>query len=88
MPVERQLPAEDLLLEVRDLHVHFPLDEGTVKAVAGVDFDVYRNRTLCVVGESGCGKSVSAQSILQLVDRPGESSKARFGSIGTTRTGV
>ncbi len=72
MPAERQPPsADDLLLEVRDLHVHFPLDEGTVKAVAGVDFDVYRNRTLCVVGESGCGKSVSAQSILQLVDRPG-----------------
>ncbi len=64
-------PTPDLLLQVRDLRVHFPLNEGVVKAVAGVDFDVYRNRTLCIVGESGCGKSVSAQSILQLVDAPG-----------------
>lgn len=62
----------DLLLQVRDLRVHFPMEEGIVKAVDGVDFDVYQNRTLCIVGESGCGKSVSAQSILQLVDAPGQ----------------
>lgn len=65
-------PADtDLLLQVRGLRVHFPLEEGVVKAVDGVDFEVYQNRILCVVGESGCGKSVSAQSILQLVDKPG-----------------
>ncbi len=63
--------SADLLLQVRGLRVHFPLEEGIVKAVDGVDFDVYQNRTLCIVGESGCGKSVSAQSILQLVDAPG-----------------
>ncbi len=63
--------SPDLLLQVRGLRVHFPLEEGIVKAVDGVDFDVYQNRTLCIVGESGCGKSVSAQSILQLVDSPG-----------------
>src|SRR5919199_4449574 len=59
------------LLEVRDLKTYFFLDEGTVKAVDGASLTVQRGRTLCVVGESGCGKSVMARSILQIVDRPG-----------------
>src|SRR5918997_3171864 len=63
--------ANDTLLEVRGLKTHFFLDEGVVKAVDGVDLKVRRGETLCVVGESGCGKSVTARSILQLVDRPG-----------------
>ncbi len=62
---------DSLLLEVEGLKTHFFLDEGTVKAVDGIDFNLYRNRTLCVVGESGCGKSVTARSILQVVDEPG-----------------
>jgi peptide/nickel transport system ATP-binding protein len=61
----------DLLLEVRDLRTHFPLDEGTVRAVDGVSYNLYRGRTLGVVGESGCGKSVTAQSILRIVPKPG-----------------
>ncbi|MEM7132725.1 MAG: ABC transporter ATP-binding protein [Chloroflexota bacterium] len=61
----------DLLIELKGLKTHFFLDEGIVKAVDGVDFDIYRNRTLCVVGESGCGKSVTARSIMQIVDPPG-----------------
>ncbi len=65
------LPEPELLLQVQDLRVHFPLEEGVVKAVDGVDFEVYRERTLCIVGESGCGKSVTAQSILQVIDAPG-----------------
>ncbi len=64
-------PERELLLQVQDLRVHFPLEEGVVKAVDGVDFEVYRELTLCIVGESGCGKSVTAQSILQVVDAPG-----------------
>ncbi len=60
-----------LLLEVRDLRVHFPLDEGTVRAVEGVSYFLHRGRTLGVVGESGCGKTVTAQSILRIVPRPG-----------------
>lgn len=60
-----------VLIEVKNLKTHFFLDEGTVQAVNGVDFEIYQNRTLCVVGESGCGKSVTARSILQIVDRPG-----------------
>ena len=59
------------LLEVKGLKTHFFLDEGTVRAVDGVDFTIERNKTLCIVGESGCGKSVTARSIMQIVDPPG-----------------
>ncbi len=61
----------DMLLEVKNLKTHFFLDEGTVKAVDGVDFTVKRRTTIGIVGESGCGKSVTAFSILKLVTRPG-----------------
>src|SRR5215207_2851988 len=64
-------PRSDLLLEVRDLRVQFPLDEGTVRAVDGVSYTLRRGRTLGVVGESGCGKTVTAQSVLRIVPRPG-----------------
>jgi len=57
------MDASRLLLEVRDLSVHFPLDEGTVRAVDGLSYTLARGRTLGVVGESGCGKTVTAQSI-------------------------
>jgi oligopeptide/dipeptide ABC transporter ATP-binding protein len=63
--------ARDTLLSVRNLHTHFPGDEGTVKAVDGVSFDLRPGATLGIVGESGCGKSVTARSILGIVDRPG-----------------
>ena len=63
-------PAKPLL-SVRDLRPTSAQDEGTVKAVDGVSFDLYRGRTLGIVGESGCGKSVTARSILRIVDRPG-----------------
>ncbi len=59
------------LLKVSDLRTHFFTDEGVVKSVDGVDFAVEQGRTLCVLGESGCGKSVTARSILRIVDRPG-----------------
>jgi peptide/nickel transport system ATP-binding protein len=59
------------LLSVRNLKTYFAQDEGTVRAVDGVSLDVYPGRTLGVVGESGCGKSVTARSILRIVDRPG-----------------
>jgi len=64
------LPRETLL-SVRNLKTHFPQDEGMVKAVDGVSFDLYPGGTLGIVGESGCGKSVTARSILGIVDRPG-----------------
>ncbi len=59
------------ILSVRDLRTQFFGPEGVVRAVDGVDFDVFEGRTLGVVGESGCGKSVTARSILRIVDRPG-----------------
>ncbi|TDO56115.1 peptide/nickel transport system ATP-binding protein [Kribbella sp. VKM Ac-2571] len=58
------------LLEVRELRTHFELGDGVVKAVDGVSLSVPRGRTLAVVGESGCGKSVTARSILRLVEKP------------------
>ena len=60
------------LLSVRNLSAHFPLDEGTVVAVDGASFDLYPSQTLGIVGESGCGKSVTARSILGILDKPGE----------------
>jgi len=62
---------ESPILSVRDLKTYFFLDEGTVKAVDGASFDVFPGRTLGIVGESGCGKSVTARSILRIVERPG-----------------
>src|SRR3989442_5638848 len=59
------------LLSVRDLKTYFQQDEGTVKAVDGVSFNLYAGRTLGIGGESGCGKSITARSILRIVDRPG-----------------
>ena len=59
------------ILSVRNLKTNFFMDEGTVRAVAGASFDVYDGQTLGVVGESGCGKTVAALSILRIVPRPG-----------------
>jgi oligopeptide/dipeptide ABC transporter ATP-binding protein len=59
------------ILSVRDLKTYFLAEEGTVKAVDGASFDLHSGRTLGIVGESGCGKSVTARSILRIVERPG-----------------
>ncbi|MGD6748328.1 ABC transporter ATP-binding protein [Streptomyces sp. BH106] len=61
----------DTLLEIEDLHTGFELDDGVVRAVDGVDLTIRRGEVLAVVGESGCGKSVMARSVLRLVDKPG-----------------
>ena len=58
------------ILEIDDLHTYFFTDQGVVKAVNGVSFDVPRNATVGVVGESGCGKSVTSMSIMQLLQGP------------------
>lgn len=63
--------TSDNLLEVKNLQTHFFTDEGVVKAVDGVSLSIPRGKTLCVVGESGCGKSITARSILNVVDPPG-----------------
>jgi len=59
------------ILSVRQLRTYFFQDEGTVQAVEDASFDVYKSRTLGIVGESGCGKTVTAKSILQIVEAPG-----------------
>ncbi|MEJ2170317.1 MAG: ABC transporter ATP-binding protein [Desulfobacterales bacterium] len=58
------------ILEVQDLRVHFHTLEGTVKAVNGVDFTLSKGETLGLVGESGCGKSVTALTVLRLIPSP------------------
>ena len=63
---------EDTLLSVRDLQTHFFSREGVVKAVDGVSFDVKRGEILGIAGESGCGKSVTSQSIMQILPRNGK----------------
>jgi oligopeptide/dipeptide ABC transporter ATP-binding protein len=60
------------LLEVSDLRTYFHTEEGELRAVDGVSFKVARGRTLALVGESGCGKSVTAQSVLRLIHPPGQ----------------
>ena len=58
------------LLDIQGLKVHFKTDDGMVRAVDGVDIAVDRGETVSVVGESGCGKTVTAKTILKLIDMP------------------
>ena len=60
----------DPILEIKDLHTYFFLEKGTVKAVNGVDIALARQSTLGIVGESGCGKSITAMSVMQLIKSP------------------
>lgn len=60
------------LVEIKDLRIQFDVREGIVKAVDGATFDIKRGQTLGVIGESGCGKSMTAKAILQMVPKPGK----------------
>src|SRR5690349_7333205 len=66
------------LLAVEELVTVFDTDEGPVRAVDGVSFEVRRGETLAIVGESGCGKSVTSLSILRLVPEPGRIASGRI----------
>ncbi|WP_354379624.1 ABC transporter ATP-binding protein [Streptomyces sp. PvR034] len=70
VPHQRAAGAEAPVLEVRDLHVEFKTREGVVKAVNGVNYSVSSGETLAVLGESGSGKSVTAQAIMGILDSP------------------
>src|SRR5258708_28214027 len=61
---------EGALLDIRGLKTHFTTDDGIVQAVDGVDLTVERGETVCVVGESGCGKTVTALSVVKLIAMP------------------
>jgi peptide/nickel transport system ATP-binding protein len=60
----------ETLLDIRDLRTWFKTDDGMVRAVDGVSMSISKGETLAVVGESGCGKSVTARSVLKLIDMP------------------
>jgi peptide/nickel transport system permease protein len=93
LPGTRERAEEDAgtkqLLRVRDLFVDFPLEDRVVQAVRGVSFDVERGETVGIVGESGSGKSVTALSIIQLLDAPGRVSggSIRFDGHDLARIG-
>src|SRR5262245_4902862 len=64
-------PMSQPLVEIKDLNTHFFTDDGVVRAVEDVSLTIPRGKTIGVVGESGCGKSVTAMSIIGLVASPG-----------------
>lgn len=65
-----QTSQPPVLIDVQDLQTYFFLHEGTVKAINGVSFQIRQGRSLGVIGESGCGKSVTAQSLMRIVPTP------------------
>jgi ABC-type dipeptide/oligopeptide/nickel transport system ATPase component len=64
--------VQESILAVNNLKTHFFTNEGVVRAVDGVSFSLNAGKTLGIVGESGCGKSVTALSVLRIVERPGK----------------
>jgi peptide/nickel transport system ATP-binding protein len=65
------MPENNVLVQIKDLHTYFYLAEGVARAVDGADLTIRRGKTLGVVGESGCGKSITSLSLLRLVPSPG-----------------
>src|SRR3979490_2464478 len=70
MDLDEKPAGEAALLEIRGLRTHFATDDGIVHAVEGVGPTAERGETVCVVGESGCGKTVTALSVLKLIAMP------------------
>ena len=66
---------KEKILEVKDLKVSFQTFQGSVQAVRGVSWHLNKKETIAIVGESGCGKSVTSKSIMGLIKKPGYVSK-------------
>ncbi len=75
----------DTVLDVRDLHTYFFLRRGVVKAVDGVSFSLRRGEVLGLVGESGCGKSLTALSVMRLLPKGSARDHSRPGAAGRRR---
>ena len=75
--VLKKIDKNKIILDVEDLTTYFYTEEGVVRAVEGVSFKIYEGETLGLVGETGCGKSVTALSILQVVRPPGVIKKGK-----------
>ncbi|MCK5557048.1 MAG: ABC transporter ATP-binding protein, partial [Candidatus Hydrogenedentes bacterium] len=78
MPSTQKFDADTALLDVRDLSVKFIMETGTVMAVNSANFNIGRGETVCVVGETGAGKSVTAFSVMRLLGAGGVSRRARL----------
>ena len=65
-----EMKSEENILEIDNLHSYFFTEQGVVKAVNGVSFDIPKNKTVGIVGESGCGKSVTSMSVMRLLQGP------------------
>jgi len=80
-----QPPADpDVLLDIRNLRTYFHTLDGVVQAVDDVDFTVRRGEVVGLVGESGCGKSVTSLSVMRLIAHPARSNRARSGLATST----
>ena len=67
MTSETTSTEQDIILEIKNLKTYFFMERATVRAVDGVSLNLHRNTTLGLVGESGCGKSVLARSVMRLI---------------------
>lgn len=72
----------ETILDIQSLRVSLPTDRGVLNAVRGVDLQIKRGQTLCLVGESGCGKSLTAMSIMGLLPRYAQVTSDRFEMVG------
>ena len=64
--------GNDLLIEVKNLRIQFDVRDGIVKAVDGFSVEIRRGKTIGIIGESGCGKSMTAKAIMNMVPKPGK----------------
>src|SRR5260370_31312528 len=87
-PGRTGLGGDHRILSVRDLAVDFAGEAGVVHALHGVDFDLYRGRTLAIVGESGSGKSVTVQAVMGLLPKKGTITRGEIMFSDPPRYGV